>query len=289
LEQARKAARDPESFRLVQGDLRDGDAVTRALASFPFDAVVHLGALAGVQPSIQNPKAYVEVNVLGTANVLEAAVKCGVKAVVSASSSSVYGANKKLPFAESDPVETPISPYAATKRAAELLAFPYAHLHGMSVANLRFFTVYGPRQRPDLAIYKFTRAMLADRPITLYGDGKSSRDYTFIADCVDGVLRAVEWTLEGARAGESRYDIFNLGESETVTLSRLVELLEQNLKKKAVREYAPYLAGDVFATFADLTHARKVLGYQPKIKIEEGIRRFCEWFLKEEKDKPWAR
>lgn len=289
LEQVRKAETETDQFRLVQADLRDGEALLKTMGSLPFDAVIHLGALAGVQPSIQDPKAYLEVNVLGTQNVLEASLKTGVRAVVAASSSSVYGANKKLPFSETDPVETPISPYAATKRAGELLAYPYAHLHGMSVANLRFFTVYGPRQRPDLAIYKFTRAMLAGLPITLYGDGTSSRDYTYIDDCVAGILAAMDWTLQGTGGETGRYEIINLGESQTVNLNRLVELLEENLKISAKRETAPYLPGDVFATFADLGHAREVLGYDPQVKIEEGIRRFCEWYLREEKNKPWAK
>ncbi len=289
LEKVRQAAQDPEQFRFVQGDLRDSEALLHAVGSQYFDSNLHLGALAGVQPSIADPKSYAEVNVGGTLNVLEAAKQCGIRAVVSASSSSVYGANKKLPFSEADPVDTPISPYAATKRAAELIAFPYTHLHAISIANLRFFTVYGPRQRPDLAIYKFTRAMLAGLPITLYGDGTSSRDYTFIDDCVAGILKALDWSLEGSKTGKGRYDIFNLGESQTVTLGTLVVLLEKNLKISAKRKHADYLPGDVFATFADLTHSRQVLGYDPKVNIDEGIARFVEWFLREEKNQPWAR
>jgi len=288
LERVRAAAPHPEQFHFVEGDLRDADAVRHAVGSQEFCAIIHLAALAGVQPSIKDPKAYTDVNVTGTLNIFEAAVQSGIRSVVAASSSSVYGANKKLPFSESDPVETPISPYAATKRAGELLAFPYTHLHGLSIANMRFFTVYGPRQRPDLAIYKFTRAMLAGQPITLYGDGSSSRDYTFIDDCVDGILKAMQWTVDGAASGQGRYDIFNLGESQTVNLNTLVELLEKKLGKKAKRQYSDYLPGDVFATFADLSHSKQVLGYDPKIKIEEGIARFVEWFLKEEKDKPWV-
>ena len=275
-----------KNFAFVEGDLRDPEALRAALRAQPCDAVIHLAALAGVQPSIQDPAAYVEVNVNGTMNILEVARESGVKAIVAASSSSVYGANTKLPFSESDPVDHPISPYAATKKAGELIAHAHHHLHGMSIANLRFFTVYGPRQRPDLAIYKFTRAMLAGREITLYGDGSSRRDYTYIDDCVAGILAAARWTLEGA-ASTPRYDIFNLGESQTVPLLDLVSLLEKNLGIKAKKVHADYLPGDVYATFADLSHSRAVLGYDPQVKIEEGIRRFCEWYLKEEKGKPW--
>jgi UDP-glucuronate 4-epimerase len=288
LEQIKAIATRPESFRFVEGDLRDADAVLKAMSIAPLHAVIHLAALAGVQPSIKDPKAYVEVNIIGTLNIFEAALKTKVSAVVAASSSSVYGANKKLPFSEKDSVDQPISPYATTKRAGELLAHTYSYLHGLSIANLRFFTVYGPRQRPDLAIYKFTRAMLAGKPITLYGDGSSSRDYTYIEDCVEGILKAMEWALEGSPQ-KPRCDIFNLGEAQTVRLDQLVKLLEKNLQVKAKRESADYLPGDVFATYADLNHSKKVLGYAPKIKIEEGIKKFCEWYLREEKDKPWEK
>jgi UDP-glucuronate 4-epimerase len=283
-----EAAAGEGRFTFIEGDLRDTKAVAKALSLKSYDAVIHLAALAGVQPSIADPKAYAETNITGTLHVLETAVQRKIRSIVFASSSSVYGSNQKLPFSESDPVDQPISPYAATKRAGELLAHVYAHLHGLHIACLRFFTVYGPRQRPDLAIYKFTRAMLRGEPITLYGDGSSSRDYTYIDDCVAGILRAMNWTLEGDPEA-SRFDIFNLGESQTVQLDELVKLLEKNLKTKAQRTYADYLPGDVYATFADLSHAKEVLGYQPKIKIEEGIRRFCRWYLEEEKDAPWAK
>lgn len=274
------------NFEFIEGDLRDAEALRKTLKAHPCDAVIHLAALAGVQPSIRDPQSYVEVNVNGTMNVLEAAREAGIKAIAAASSSSVYGANTKLPFSESDPVDHPISPYAATKKAGELIAHAHHHLHGLSIANLRFFTVYGPRQRPDLAIYKFTRNMLAGKEITLYGDGSSRRDYTYIDDCVAGILAATRWALEGAKS-TPRYDIFNLGESQTVPLLELVSLLEKNLGIPAKRVHADYLPGDVFATFADLDHSRKVLGYDPKVKIEEGIAKFCEWYLKEEKGKPW--
>ncbi len=287
LEKIRKKAQTPEQFVFVEVDIRDGANLQKIFAGKNVAAVIHLAALAGVQPSILDPKAYTEVNVLGTLNLLETALKNKIHHFIFASSSSVYGGNQKLPFSETDPVDHPISPYAATKRAGELIARTYHHLHGQSIACLRFFTVYGPRQRPDLAIYKFTRAMLRGETITLYGDGTSSRDYTYIDDCVAGILMALDWVFAG-NPDKPRFDIFNLGESQTVTLSELVKLLEKNLKLKAKTKFTDYLPGDVYATCADLTHSGEVLGYQPKVKIEEGIRKFCEWYLKEEKDKPWA-
>ncbi|HCU24402.1 MAG TPA: epimerase, partial [Deltaproteobacteria bacterium] len=275
-----------KQFQFVEGDLRDSKRLEEAMNLIPIDAVIHLAALAGVQPSIADPQAYVEVNVTGTLHVLETAKKLGIGAVVSASSSSVYGDNSKLPFSESDPVNHPISPYAATKRAGELLAYAYHHLHRLSIACLRFFTVYGPRQRPDLAIYKFARAMLAGREIILYGDGSSRRDYTYIDDCVDGILKAMNWTLAAA-GSRPRYDIFNLGESQSVSLLELVAMLEKNLGIKAKRKHVGYLPGDVLATFADLRHSEALLAYRPQTKIEAGIENFCRWYLQEEKGKPW--
>lgn len=287
LERIRTAAPTAELFTFIQGDLRNAEAVQEACSQGEVDVILHLGALAGVQPSIENPRAYTEVNVLGTLNILEAAVQNKINALVLASSSSVYGGNSKLPFREMDAVNHPLSPYAASKRAGELLAYTFHHLQNLSVACLRFFTVYGPRQRPDLAIYKFTRAMLKGETITLYGDGSSSRDYTYIDDCVAGIQKAADWTMTGTPSSP-RYDIFNLGESQTVQLNELVALLEKHLKVKANRQFADYLPGDVFATFADLSHSKNVLGYEPKIKIETGLKKFCHWYLHEEKDKPWA-
>jgi len=285
LKQVAAAAPEKDAFHFIEGDLREAKQVEQALASQKIDAIIHLAALAGVQPSIADPVAYADVNIHGTLNIFEAAKKSNIQSIVSASSSSVYGANKKLPFSETDPVDHPISPYAATKRAGELLAHTYSHLHGLSIACMRFFTVYGPRQRPDLAIYKFTRAMLKGDEITLYGDGSSRRDYTYIEDCVDGILRALDWACQG----QGRSDIFNLGEAQTVSLLDLVAHLENILKVKAKRRFADYLPGDVFATFADLSQSEMILGYRPRIKIEEGLKKFCEWYLKEEKDQPWAK
>ncbi len=287
IEKVRSCATTPSDFQFFRGDLREAQTLAKAMAAVPIDAVIHLAALAGVQPSIADPKSYFEVNVQGTLNLFEICKEQGIHAIAAASSSSVYGNNKKIPFAESDPVNLPISPYAASKRAGELLAYTYHHLHHMSIACLRFFTVYGPRQRPDLAIYKFCRAILNGEPITLYGDGSSSRDYTYIEDCVAGILQASAWTQAGT-SNEARYDIFNLGEDQSVPLETLVNLLETYLNAKAKKNYADYLAGDVYATRADLEHARKILAYQPKIKIEEGLRRFCDWFLQEEQQQPWV-
>ncbi len=288
IEKVRQWASAPTDFQFFQGDLREAKILAKAMDAAPIDAVIHLAALAGVQPSISDPKSYFEVNVQGTLNLFEICKDRGIGAIAAASSSSVYGNNKKIPFAESDPVNLPISPYAASKRAGELLAYTYHHLHGMSIACLRFFTVYGPRQRPDLAIYKFCRAILRGEPITLYGDGSSSRDYTYIEDCVQGILQASDWTQSAAAVNEARYDIFNLGEDQSVPLETLVKLLETYLNTKAKRHYADYLAGDVYATRADLEHSRQTLAYQPKIKIEEGLRRFCDWFLAEEQHQPWV-
>jgi len=283
----RAAAPQEDNFNFFEGDLRDRRSVEEALGFKQVNTILHLGALAGVQPSIADPQSYFEVNVGGSLNIFEAALKYNITSITFASSSSVYGSNKKLPFSESDPVDHPISPYAASKKAGELLAHTYSHLHGLSIACLRFFTVYGPRQRPDLAIYKFCRAMLKGEEITLYGDGSSSRDYTFIDDCVDGILKAADWALAG-NPQKPRFDIFNLGESQTVNLEKLVGLLEKNLSVSAKKKYADYLPGDVYATFADLDHSRDVLGYQPGVKIEEGLRRFCDWFMREEQNKPWV-
>jgi UDP-glucuronate 4-epimerase len=210
------------------------------------------------------------VNVEGTVNLLEAARLSGVKKVSIASSSSVYGVNSKVPFAESDPIFSAISPYAASKLACEALGHVYYHVYGMDIAMLRFFTVYGPRQRPDLAIHKFARLIAAGKPIPVFGDGSTARDYTYVTDTVEGVIACTQ--------KEFGYEIFNLGESQTVTLSRLIELLEKSLGQKAAIDRQPPQPGDVPITFADITRARQHLGYNPKIKIAEGIPLFVDWF-----------
>ncbi len=259
---------------LCEGDIRDGEFVAAIFTQEAPEAVVHLAAAAGVRPSIQDPLFYEEVNVRGTMLLLEAARKAGVRPFVLASSSSVYGDNPKVPFSEEDSVDNPISPYAATKKAAELICHTYHHLYRMNIACLRFFTVYGPRQRPDLAINKFTRLIDAGETIPFYGDGTTSRDYTYIDDIIDGVERALDWVC----GDEPRYDIFNLGESRPVELGRLVETIEKALGTKARIERLPLQPGDVQRTYADLAKSTAILGYCPKTSIEEGIRAYVRWY-----------
>jgi UDP-glucuronate 4-epimerase len=257
-------------FEFVHGDITDRAALDEAFGSVKFDQVIHLAARAGVRPSVENPALYQRVNVEGTTNLLEAARGARVKKITIASSSSVYGTNSKVPFAESDPVNQSISPYAASKLACEALGHVYHHLYGMDIAMLRFFTVYGPRQRPDLAIHKFAKLISAGKPIPVFGDGTTARDYTFVSDTVDGVMACTD--------KEFGYEIFNLGESQTVTLKRLIELLESALGKKAVIDRQPPQPGDVPITYADISKAQQRLGYNPYIKIEQGITVFIDWF-----------
>ena len=260
-------------FTFVQADLCDAPALADLFAKTRFDQIIHLAARAGVRPSLEQPELYQRVNVLGTVNLLEAARRQGVKKITLASSSSVYGVNAKVPFAETDPVFSAISPYAASKLACESLGHVYHHVYGLDVAMLRFFTAYGPRQRPDLAIHKFAALISAGKPIPVFGDGSTARDYTYISDIVDGVLACTTRSFG--------YEIFNLGESQTVTLSRLIELLEKSLGKKAVIERLPVQPGDVPITFADISKSRAQLGYAPKVKIEDGIPLFVDWFRKQ--------
>ena len=241
-----------------------------------FDAVVHLAARAGVRPSLEDPLAYEATNVRGTYALLEAARRFGVRQFVFGSSSSVYGLNARVPFSEDDPVSRPISPYAATKIAGEAACQVYSHLYGMRAVCLRFFTVYGARQRPDLAIHKFARLIEAGRPVPLFGDGRTKRDYTYIDDIIAGVCAAIDYEA-------SRYEVFNLGESRTVELNELIVLLEKQLGWRALIERQPMQPGDVPQTFADVSKARRLLGYDPQTKIEDGLKRFVEWFLSERK------
>ncbi len=256
---------------LHEADIRDAGAMEKIVAEGGFDSIIHLAARAGVRPSIREPKLYIDTNITGTFNLLEAARKAGVQRFVCASSSSVYGVLKEAPFHERLCLNQTISPYAATKLAGEQLCSNYSHLYGMRTINLRFFTVYGPSQRPDLAIHKFTRAIDEGRPIDQYGDGSTRRDYTYVDDVLQGITACL--TYEGELC-----DVFNLGESETTTLSRLIELIEQALGKKAIINHLPEQPGDVPLTYADIAHARERLGYQPKTKIEEGIPKFVEWY-----------
>ena len=267
-----------EDFRLVEADIRDRAALERLFAEESFDCIVHLAARAGVRPSLAEPLLYAETNINGTLNLLEAARVAGVKQFVFGSSSSVYGINAKVPFGEEDPIRQPISPYAATKAAGELLCHTYAHLHAVRSVCLRFFTVYGARQRPDLAIHKFARLIDAGKPIPVFGDGTTRRDYTYIDDIISGVRAGIDY--DG-----SAFEVVNLGESRTVELRELIALLEENLGRRAVVERQPAQPGDVPQTFADISKARHLLGYNPQTQIEEGIRRFVEWFRRNDEER----
>lgn len=254
-----------------EADLRDRDATQRIVKTGRFDTIVHLAARAGVRPSIQDPKLYLDTNITGTWHLLEAAKEAGVARFICASSSSVYGVLKTAPFREDMALTATISPYAATKLAAEQLCSNYAHLYGLRTINLRFFTVYGPRQRPDLAIHAFTRAISEGRPIRQFGDGSTRRDYTYIDDILQGMLACLHY------AGPV-CDVFNLGESQTTTLSELIATVEQAVGKQAVIEKLPEQPGDVPLTYADISKARAQLGYDPHTKIADGIPKFVEWF-----------
>ena len=269
------------NFRLYEIDICSAVDLSRVFEENKFDVIVHLAAKAGVQPSLRHAKLYADTNINGTLNLLELARQFSVKQFVFGSSSSVYGNNTKIPFSENDKISQPISPYAATKAAGELLCHTYSHLYDVRALCLRFFTVYGARQRPDLAVRKFSELILREKPIQIFGDGTTRRDYTFIDDIIQGVRAAIDY------AG-SDFEIFNLGESQTVELKRLVELLEENLGKKAIVERMPMQAGDVPQTFADISKSRKLLGYNPQTKIEEGIKRFAEW-IKSGNQKPEIR
>lgn len=259
------------AFRFVEGDIRDAACVASAFADHGVREVVHLAAKAGVRPSIEAPSAYADVNVNGTVVVLEAARKAGCRTFVLASSSSVYGARKDAPFRETDPPAPALSPYAATKQSCEVIGRMYHELHGLDVTALRFFTAYGPRQRPDLVIHKFTDLMLAGEPVPFYGDGTTRRDYTYVGDIADGVLRAL------ARCPGSGWRVCNLGNSATVSLSELVVALEELWHVQAKLLRLPEQAGDVPLTYADLTIARRDLGFEPATGFREGLGKFAEW------------
>jgi UDP-glucuronate 4-epimerase len=258
-------------YKLIEADIRCFDSLRQVFAENQFDAVAHLAARAGVRPSLADPRLYNENNVTGTLNLLELSREFEMQNFVFASSSSVYGINAKIPFSESDPIFNPISPYAATKAAGELLCHTYTHLYGIRCVCLRFFTVYGARQRPDLAIHKFSRLISEGKPIPVFGDGSTRRDYTFIDDIIAGVRASIDYD-------KTNYEIFNFGESRTVKLSELISLLEENLGKKAIINRLPLQPGDVPQTFADVSKAKKLLGYNPTTPIEEGIAKFVKWF-----------
>jgi UDP-glucuronate 4-epimerase len=258
------------AIEFVEGDITDRALLDRVLGRGGFDRVVHLAALAGVRPSIRTPWRYSHVNVVGTAHVAEAMLAHGVRRLVFASSSSVYGNNTLVPYEESQRVDDPASPYAVTKRAGELMLDTFHQIHGLSSACLRFFTVYGPRQRPEMAIHKFARAIEAGEPITVYGDGRSSRDYTYIDDILDGTLGAIDRAPEGCR-------IYNLGGTSPVRLDELVRAIGNALGKEPLVVREPHQPGDVLHTWADVTRARDELGYDPKVPLAEGLRRFSAW------------
>ncbi len=269
---------DRDDYRLVEGDIRDVDLVNRLFDPSreenrplgAFDGVIHLAARAGVRPSLAEPVLYEEVNCVGTLHLLEAARRHGPEVFIFGSSSSVYGINRKVPFSEDDPVDLPISPYATTKRAGELLCFNYHHLYGFKTACLRFFTVYGPRQRPEMAIHKFTDLLTRGETIPLFGSGDSRRDYTYIDDIVEGIVASLDLA--------PGFEIFNLGGAETTRLGDLVEWLAAELAVTPRIEYLPDQAGDVPITYADVSKAERLLGYRPEVPIREGIRRFVAWY-----------
>lgn len=257
------------AFRFCEGDICDEEAVSKAVDGFGPEAIIHLAARAGVRPSLQYPLLYERVNVRGTMVLLEAARRAGVRKFLLASSSSIYGIANQVPFLESDHENLPVSPYAATKIAAEKLCFTYSHLYGLRVVCLRLFTVYGPRQRPDLAIHKFTRMMSRGEAIPMFGDGSSGRDYTYVADTVRGIEAALNY--------DTAYDVFNLGNSSPVTLREMIGTIEAALGTKANIQQLPDQPGDVAITFADISKARRLLGYSPGTSFAEGVGRFVEW------------
>lgn len=261
-----------DAFILKEVDILDTKALRDIFKQHKVTKVVHLAARGGVRPSIEEPKLYEEVNIRGTLNLLELAREFPVDKFVFSSSSSVYGRNKKVPFSEEDRVDDQVSPYAFTKRAAELLCRTYHNLYKINIVCLRFFTVYGPRGRPDMAVYKFTKRINEGKEIQIYGDGSSSRDYTYIADIVDGILAAVQ--------ADVNFEIINLGDSNPIKLSYVISLIEKNIGKKAVIKQVGKQKGDVDTTFADISKAARILGYKPKISIEDGIRLFVKHYLK---------
>ncbi len=261
-------------FAFYEGDIRHAETIAHILTADKIDIVIHLAAMAGVRPSFANPLLYADVNIKGTMTILEEMKKADVKRLIFGSSSSVYGNTSPVPFKENDPALTPISPYAATKRAAEIMCDLYARESGLNVAVLRFFTVYGPRQRPDLAIAKFSKLLLEGRKIPIYGDGKQSRDFTYSDDILVGIDGAIEWLKKNDAA---TCEIFNLGEAATTSLADLIRLLAENLGKPADIQYLPKEAGDVTTTFADIKKSKEILGYNPQVKLADGVKRYADW------------
>ena len=257
------------NFKLYEADVRDTKKMEEIFKEEKPDKVLHLASMVGVRYSLKEPRLYEEVNVRGTMNMLELAVKYKIKNFVYASSSSVYGGNKKLPFSESDPVDSPISPYAATKKSAEAMAHVYSHLYGLKTTGLRYFTVYGPWGRPDMAYFKFTKQIFGDKPIAVHNHGKMARDFTYISDIVEGTIKVLDLNLDR--------EIINIGGDKEEELTRLIELIEKNLHKKAKRELVPIAKGEIVRTVADVRKLR-ALGWEPKVRLEEGIEKFVDWF-----------
>ncbi len=266
-------------FKLLEENIIDETAMKKVVAEETPEMIIHLAAKAGVRPSIEDPAGYSRTNINGLISVLEAAKAAGVKDIIFASSSSVYGNTKEVPFSEKAFVDHPISPYAATKKAGELLCNTYSHLNGMRIASLRFFTVYGPGQRPDLAIAKFTRMIDQGQEIPFYGDGSTERDYTFIEDILGGIEGVMGWLVQQP---EKTHEVFNLGESHTTTLSDMVTIIENALGKKAKLNRMPLQPGDVSRTYADISKAKEFFGYNPSTLLKEGIPKYVEWYRKQD-------
>ena len=258
------------SFKLIRGDIRNKKLVKRIFDENEIDKVVHLAARAGVRPSFENPELYEDVNVNGTKNLLDAALKNNVKQFIFASSSSVYGTNEKIPFSEEDEIQNMISPYAKTKRKGELLCKEYSS-KGLKITVLRFFTVFGPRNRPDMAVFKFSDSVYNDGEIILFGDGSMKRDFTFVSDIVNGIKKSLEKEFE--------FEIINLGNNKPITVKELIELIEKTIGKKALTKSTAIPNGDVPITYADISQAKKLLGWEPETSVEEGLKQFSEWYL----------
>ena len=265
-----------KNYQLYYQDIRNKEGLEKIFQKHKIDMVIHLAALAGVRPSIERPLEYAEVNIKGTMNLWELCKDFQIKKFINASSSSVYGNNEKTPFSENDSVEHPISPYAATKKSSEILGHVYHHLYGIDMIHLRFFTVYGPRQRPDLAIHKFTKLISENKEIPFYGDGSTARDYTFIDDIIEGIHKSITHI----ESRDQVYEIINLGESQVINLNEMVETIESELEKKSFRKNLPLQPGDVQITNANIQKAKTLVGYQPRTHFQNGIKKFVEWFLR---------
>jgi len=260
-----------DHYEFYKGDILDEGLVKSIFKKHDIEIVIHLAAMAGVRPSISNPSIYTEVNIIGTRILLDAMVESNVERLIFASSSSVYGNNKKIPFYEDDSVDRPISPYAATKKMGELLCHTYHHIYELNISLLRFFTVYGPRQRPEMAIHQFVRNALNSEPIIVFGDGSTARDYTYIDDIIDGIILSIE--------SDDRYMIYNLGNSEPIKLSNLISIIAEATGAEPILEYQEIPQGDVLQTYADIHRAQNNLKYDPKTEMQDGIAKFVKWYI----------